>query len=71
MIEKGQVFIRAKNKEGKWDSVDLLNPEQCSDEAFRQFVMQKLIEITDALLGFGDGRVSAIVRLKKPEEEVK
>ncbi len=39
MIEKGQVFVRALNSEGKWDSVDALDLDE---ESFRRFVLTSL-----------------------------
>ncbi len=39
MIERGQVFVRAIDRDGKWDSVDALDLD---DESFRRFVLEHL-----------------------------
>jgi len=39
MINKGQCFVRALNKDDKWDSVDVLNLD---DESFRRFIISAL-----------------------------
>lgn len=41
MIKRGQIFVRAVDKNGKWDTVDVLDLD---DESFRAFVMYKLYE---------------------------
>ena len=41
-MKRGQVFVRAKNKEGKWDSVDVLDLDEVS---FRAFVIDKMVQI--------------------------
>ena len=42
MVEKGQCFVRAINKEEKWDSVDILNLDE---DSFRRFVLRKLADM--------------------------
>ena len=42
MIEKGQVFVRAINKDGRWDTVDALDLD---DESFRRFILDKLCDM--------------------------
>jgi len=36
MIERGQIFVRALNYEGKWDSVDVLDLDE---ESFRRWLL--------------------------------
>lgn len=33
-MKKGQVFVRAKNKDGRWDNIDVLDLDQPSFNAF-------------------------------------
>ncbi len=37
-MKKEQVFVRAINKEGKWDSIDVLDLD---DRSFKAFVIEK------------------------------
>ena len=41
MIKRSQIFVRAKNKAGKWVNADVLDLD---DESFRAFVMWRLME---------------------------
>jgi len=41
MLERDQVFVRALNAQGKWDTVDVLDLDE---ESFRRFVLTKLDE---------------------------
>lgn len=56
MLDKGQIFTRAINKEGKWAAVDVLN---LTEESFKRFVLAKLNTIG----------VVCIVRDTRKEEE--
>ena len=38
-MKRGQVFVRAKNKKGKWDSHDVLDLD---DESFKIFIIDIL-----------------------------
>jgi len=42
MIKRGQVFVRALNKEGKWDSVDIFDLD---DESFRVLIVDGFVEV--------------------------
>lgn len=41
MIQRGQVFIRAKTSDDRWASVDVLDLDE---ESFKRFVLTKLVE---------------------------
>lgn len=41
MIKLNQIFVRAKNKRGKWINADVM---ELDDESFRAFVMHRLFE---------------------------
>jgi DNA-directed RNA polymerase subunit M/transcription elongation factor TFIIS len=70
-IQKGQVFIRAKHAvTNEWAALDLLDSTECSDETFRKFIMNKVIEITEALLDEKHEKgIRPIVYLKEPTKE--
>ncbi len=37
-MKRGQVFVRARSKRGKWESVDVLDLDE---ESFKAFVIEK------------------------------
>ena len=69
-MKRGQIFVRAKDKNGKWYNADVLDLDQLS---FKAFVMDRLFKlgmvtgIKDEFIIAGDIEYQSTV--KKPEGE--
>lgn len=50
MVRREQVFVRALNKDGKWDNIDIFDLD---DESFRAVIVNKLMD-AGLLIGLKD-----------------
>lgn len=65
MARREQVFVRALNKDGKWDSVDIFDLD---DTSFRALIIDKLMDV-GLLVGLKDEMAgNEIIPIEKERE---